>query len=46
MGLRLYPDIESGLDAWIRAQPKPRPSKPNAIRELLRLALRVIKGER
>jgi hypothetical protein len=39
LGLRLYPDIEAGLDAWIRAQPKPRPSKPKAIRTLLRLAL-------
>jgi len=37
--LRLYPDIEEALDAWIARQPEPRPSKPEAIRRILRQAL-------
>jgi hypothetical protein len=40
VGLRLYPDIEEALDAWIAQQPDPKPSKPEAIRRILREALR------
>jgi hypothetical protein len=40
VGLRLYPDIEEALEAWISAQPEPRPSKPEAIRRILREAFR------
>jgi hypothetical protein len=32
VGLRLYRDIEQGLDRWIKAQPNPKPSRPEAIR--------------
>jgi hypothetical protein len=39
IGLRLYPDLEAKLDAWIKAQPEPKPSKPEAIRRLLGRAL-------
>ncbi len=39
IGLRLYPDQESAVDAWIRKQPDPKPSKPEAIRRLLWQAL-------
>jgi hypothetical protein len=39
VGLRLYPDIEEALDAWIAQQPDPKPSKPEAIRRILRAAL-------
>ncbi|HEY0414625.1 MAG TPA: hypothetical protein VGD66_15940 [Allosphingosinicella sp.] len=39
IGLRLYPDLEADLDAWIARQPEPRPSKPEAIRRLVRKAL-------
>ena len=39
IGLRLYPDIEAELTAWIAQQPEPKPSKPEAIRRLLREAL-------
>jgi len=39
IGLRLYPDIEAALEAWIAQQPEPRPSKPEAIRRILRLTL-------
>jgi len=36
VGLRLYPEMEQALDAWIAAQPEPRPSRPEAIRLALR----------
>jgi hypothetical protein len=39
IGLRLYPELEAALDAWIAEQPEPRPSRPEAIRRILRLAL-------
>jgi hypothetical protein len=39
IGLRLYPDLDAELDVWISAQPDPKPSKPEAIRRLLRHAL-------
>jgi cytochrome c553 len=39
IGLRLYADQEAKLDAWIEAQPEPKPSKPEAIRRLLGEAL-------
>jgi hypothetical protein len=36
------PPIELGpIDAWIKAQPKPRPSRPQAIRRLVELGLTV-----
>jgi hypothetical protein len=40
IGLRLYPDLEKALARWIRAQPAPRPSQPEAIRRLLEQALK------
>jgi hypothetical protein len=39
VGVRLYPDIEAALDAWIAQLPEPKPSKPEAIRRKLREAL-------
>lgn len=39
IGLRLYAQQEAQLDAWIEAQPEPKPSKPEAIRRLLGEAL-------
>jgi hypothetical protein len=39
IGLRLYAQQETKLDAWIEAQPEPKPSKPEAIRRLLGEAL-------
>jgi hypothetical protein len=35
IGLRLYPDLEALIDAWIAAQPDPKPSRPEAIRQIL-----------
>jgi hypothetical protein len=40
IGLRLYPEMEAELDAWIADQPDPKPSRPEAIRRLLGGALR------
>jgi hypothetical protein len=39
VGVRLYPDLEADLNAWIEAQSEPKPSKPEAIRRLMRSAL-------
>jgi hypothetical protein len=36
VGVRLYPDIEDALEGWIAQQPDPKPSKPEAIRRILR----------
>ncbi|WP_374389313.1 hypothetical protein [Sandaracinobacter sp.] len=35
IGLRLQPDQLAALDAWIAAQPDPKPSRPEAVRRLL-----------
>lgn len=45
IGLRLHPDLDADLDAWIAKQPPPTPSKPAAIRQLLKMALVVEIGE-
>ncbi len=34
--VRLLPPIADALDAWIAAQPEPRPSRPEAIRTALK----------
>jgi hypothetical protein len=39
VGLRLYPDIEEALEEWIAEQSDPKPSKPEAIRRILRVFL-------
>jgi hypothetical protein len=39
IGLRLYPDLEARIDRWIKDQPSPKPSKPEAIRRLVEQAL-------
>jgi len=36
---RLREDVRIGIDAWIAAQPEPRPSRSEAIRHLLAEAL-------
>jgi hypothetical protein len=40
IGVRLYPEMQAELDAWIADQPGPKPSKPEAIRRLIGVALR------
>jgi len=39
IGVRLYPEMQAELDAWIAHQSDPKPSKPEAIRRLLGVAL-------
>jgi hypothetical protein len=39
IGLRLYPEMEAAIDAWIARQPEPKPSRPEAIRRLVMEAL-------
>jgi hypothetical protein len=38
IGLRLYPDLEARLDAWIARQ-SDQPSRPEAIRRLMEIGL-------
>jgi hypothetical protein len=40
VGVRLQPADLAALDAWIAAQPEPKPSRPAALRVLVRPALR------
>jgi hypothetical protein len=39
VGVRLQPDQLLALDAWIELQPDPRPTRPEAIRRLLKQSL-------
>jgi metal-responsive CopG/Arc/MetJ family transcriptional regulator len=38
-GFRMPADLQAKLDAWIKAQPEPKPSRSEAIRRLLETAL-------
>ncbi len=38
--VRLHRDTLSALDTWIAAQPEPKPSRPEAIRQLMGKALK------
>jgi hypothetical protein len=35
LSVRMFPDQLKALDAWIKAQPAPRPTRPEAIRRLV-----------
>jgi hypothetical protein len=39
VSIRLYPEMEAKLAAWMEAQPEPKPSRSEAIRQLLDSAL-------
>ena len=39
IGVRLHEPALGDLDAWIAAQPEPRPTRPEAIRRILSQAL-------
>jgi hypothetical protein len=41
VGLRLYPEMDAAIEAWIAKQRDPKPSKPEAIRRLVALGLAV-----
>jgi hypothetical protein len=38
--VRVPPAELEPIDAWVKAQPKPRPSRPEAIRRLVELGLK------
>lgn len=40
VGVRLQPDQLAALDRWIERQEEPRPSRPEAIRQLIDQGLR------
>jgi hypothetical protein len=37
--MRLYPEMEAALNAWIERQPDPKPSRSEAIRRLIEKGL-------
>jgi hypothetical protein len=39
IGVRIHPPQMKALDVWIKTQPEPRPSRPEAIRRLVELGL-------
>lgn len=39
--MRLYPEMEAALTAWIERQPDPRPSRSEALRRLIEKGLGV-----
>jgi hypothetical protein len=39
VGVKFLPEELAALDAWIAAQPEPRPARPEAIRKVLKGAL-------
>jgi len=38
--VRLHPPLRDDLDRWIAAQPDPKPTRPEAIRQLVERGLR------
>ena len=44
VGLRLYPELEKRIDVWVSKQPD-KPSRPEAIRRLIELALAFSAGK-
>jgi Arc/MetJ-type ribon-helix-helix transcriptional regulator len=38
-GLRMPPELEAAIDAWIDRQPEPKPSRCEAIRRLIEKGL-------
>jgi hypothetical protein len=39
--VRIPPDELAGIDGWIKGKPAPKPSRPEAIRRLVELGLKV-----
>jgi hypothetical protein len=44
IGVRLYPEMQAELAAWIERQPEPKPSRPEAIRRLIEKGLKADRG--
>jgi hypothetical protein len=45
IGLRLYPDMEAAIAAWIKRQPDPKPSRSEAIRRLIEKGMAADRGK-
>lgn len=45
VNVRLQPEHLTALDAWITRQPEPKPSRPEAIRALVGMALETIAAD-
>lgn len=43
--MRLYPELEAALKAWIARQPDPKPSRSAALRRLVEKGLEGEKGK-
>jgi hypothetical protein len=43
LGVRVHPPQLSDLDAWIAAQPDPKPTRPEAVRRLMQFGLKASK---
>lgn len=46
VGVRLQPDMLAALDALIAEQPDPKPTRPEAVRQVLATALNVFTRDR
>jgi len=40
ISMRLYPELEAALKAWIERQPEPKPSRSEALRRLVEKGLK------
>jgi hypothetical protein len=40
VGVRLQPDQLAALDNWIAQQPDPKPTRPEAVRQIIRIVAR------
>ena len=45
VGVRLLPPALAALDTWIARQPEPKPSRPEAVRRLMAVALAPVTDE-
>jgi Arc/MetJ-type ribon-helix-helix transcriptional regulator len=44
-GVRMPPELEAAIDAWIEQQPDPKPSRSEAIRSLIEIGLNASQQE-
>jgi len=44
-GLRMPPELEAKIDAWTQCQPDPKPSRSEAIRQLIEEGLAAQRGK-
>ena len=44
ISMRLYPEMEAALNAWIERHPEPKPSRSEALRRLVEKGLKAEEG--